>query len=60
LRHPVPPLSASGRVVGACCSPWAFAMSVAWSPAFADDGEARKAEGRTSAVGGDPSVDGCR
>lgn len=58
LRHPVPPLSASGRVlVAVLFAIWAFALSVAWSPAFADDGEALKAEGPYFAVAGDPSVD---
>ena len=58
LRHPVPPLSASGRVlVAVLFAIWAFALSVAWSPAFADDGEASKAEGPYFAVAGDPSVD---
>lgn len=58
LRHPVPPLSASGRVlVAVLFAIWAFALSVAWSPAFADDGEALKAEGPYFAVAGDPSLD---
>ena len=49
LRHPVPPLSASGRVlVAVLFAIWAFALSVAWSPAFADDGEASKAEREAS------------
>ena len=58
LRHPVPPLSASGRVlVAVLFAIWAFALSVAWSPALADDGEALKAEGPYFAVAGDPSLD---
>ena len=36
---------------------WAFALSVARSPALADDGEALKAEGPYFAVAGDPSLD---
>ncbi len=58
FRHPLPPLSASGRVVVAVLfAIWAFALSVAWSPAFADDAQALRAEGPYFAVAGDPSID---
>ena len=58
FRHPLPPLSRSGRVLLAVLfALWAFALSVLWSPAFADDAEARPAEGPYFAVAGDPSVD---
>ena len=58
FRHPLPPLSRTGRVVIAVLfAIWAFAISVAWSPAFADDAQAPRAEGPYFAVAGDPSVD---
>src|SRR5512145_634685 len=58
FRHPLPPLSRTGRVVIAVLfAIWAFAISVAWSPAFADDAQALRAEGPYFAVAGDPSVD---
>ncbi len=58
LRHPLPPLSSAGRmVIAVLFALWAFAISVAWSPAFADDGEARRAEGPYFAVAGDPAID---
>lgn len=58
FRHPLPPLSRTGRVVIAVLfAIWAFALSVAWSPAFADDAQAPRAEGPYFAVAGDPSVD---
>lgn len=58
FRHPLPPLSRSGRVVLAVLfAIWAFAISVAWSPAFADDIEAPRAEGPYFAVAGEPGVD---
>lgn len=58
FRHPLPPLSRTGRVVTAVLfAIWAFAISVAWSPAFADDAQALRAEGPYFAVAGDPSVD---
>lgn len=58
FRHPLPPLSRTGRVVIAVLfAIWAFAISVAWSPAFADDAQAPRAEGPYFAVAGDPAVD---
>ncbi len=58
FRHPLPPLSRSGRVVLAVLfAIWAFAISVAWSPAFADDAEAPRAEGPYFAVAGEAGVD---
>ncbi|TXH53155.1 MAG: trypsin, partial [Burkholderiaceae bacterium] len=58
IRHPLPPLSRSGRVVLAVLfAIWAFAISVAWSPAFADDAEAPRAEGPYFAVAGEAGVD---
>jgi len=58
LRHPLPPLTRTGRVLLAVLfAIWAFALTVAWSPAFADDAQAPKAEGPYFAVAGDPSVD---
>ena len=58
FRHPLPPLSRTGRVVLAVLfAIWAFAISVAWSPAFADDAQAPKAESPYFAITGDPSVD---
>ncbi|MGD9835109.1 MAG: VIT domain-containing protein [Piscinibacter sp.] len=58
FRHPLPPLSRTGRVVIAVLfAIWAFALTVAWSPAFADDAQAPRAEGPYFAVAGDPSVD---
>lgn len=58
FRHPLPPLSRTGRVVLAVLfAIWAFAISVAWSPAFADDAQAPRAEGPYFAVSGDPAVD---
>lgn len=58
LRQPLAPLSRTGRVVIAILfALWAFAISVAWSPAFADDAQARPAEGPYFQVAGDPAVD---
>jgi Ca-activated chloride channel homolog len=58
LRHPLAPLSRTGRVVVCVLfALWAFAMTVAWSPAFADDAQATPAEGPYFHVAGDPSVD---
>jgi len=58
LRHPLAPLSRTGRVVVCVLfALWAFAMTVAWSPAFADDAQAAPAEGPYFRVAGDPSVD---
>jgi Ca-activated chloride channel family protein len=55
FRHPLP---RTGRVVVAVLfAIWAFALTVAWSPAFADDAQAPRAEGPYFAVAGDPSVD---
>ena len=46
FRHPLAPLSRTGRVVVCVLfAVWAFAMSVAWSPAHADDSQAAPAEG---------------
>jgi Ca-activated chloride channel family protein len=59
LRHPLAPLSRTGRVVVCVLfALWAFAMSVAWSPAFADDSQAAPAEGPYFQLpGGDPAID---
>ncbi len=59
LRHPLAPLSRTGRVVVCVLfALWAFAMSVAWSPAFADDSQAAPAEGPYfQLAGGDPAID---
>ncbi len=59
LRHPLAPLSRTGRVVVCVLfALWAFAISVAWSPAFADDSQAAPAEGPYFQLpGGDPSID---
>lgn len=58
FRHPVAPLSRTGRVVVCVLfAVWAFALSVAWSPAHADDAQAAPAEGPYFHVAGDPSVD---
>ncbi len=58
IRHPLPPLSRSGRVLLAVLfAIWAFALSVAWSPAFADDAQALQAEGPYFAVAGEAGVD---
>lgn len=58
FRHPLPPLSRTGRVVIAVLfAIWAFALSVAWSPAFADDAQAPRPEGPYFAIAGDPAVD---
>lgn len=58
LRHPLAPLSRTGRVVVCVLfALWAFAITVAWSPAFADDAQASPAEGPYFHVAGDPSVD---
>jgi len=59
LRHPVAPLTRTGRVVVCTLlAVWAFLLLVAWSPAHADDAEALPAEGPYFQVaGGDPSID---
>ena len=59
LRHPLAPLSRTGRVVVCVLfALWAFAMSVAWSPAFAGDSQAAPAEGPYfQLAGGDPAID---
>lgn len=59
LRHPLAPLSRTGRVVVCVLfALWAFAISVAWSPAFADDSQAAPAEGPYFQLpGGDPAID---
>jgi len=58
LRHPLAPLSRTGRVVVCVLfALWAFAITVAWSPAFADDAQAAPPEGPYFHVAGDPSVD---
>lgn len=58
FRHPLPPLSRTGRVVIAVLfAIWAFALSVAWSPALADDAQAPRPEGPYFAIAGDPAVD---
>ena len=49
FRHPLAPLTRTGRVlVLVLLALWAFALTVAWSPAFADDAQALPAEGPTS------------
>jgi Ca-activated chloride channel family protein len=46
FRHPVAPLTKTGRVVVCTLlAVWAFLLTVAWSPAQADDAQARPAEG---------------
>ena len=59
FRYPAPPLSRAGRVV--LCGVfalWAFLLTVAWSPAFADDAQAARAEGPYFHVASDdPSLD---
>ncbi|MFT3663606.1 VIT and vWA domain-containing protein [Piscinibacter sp.] len=58
FRHPLPPLSRGGRVlVAVLFAIWAFAISVAWTPAFADDAQAPQAEGPYFAVAGEAGVD---
>lgn len=59
FRHPLPPLTRTGRVLLlAALAVWAFCLTVAWSPAFADDAEARPAEGPYFQVGSsEPGVD---
>ena len=59
FRHPLAPLSRTGRVVVCVLfAIWAFAMSVAWSPAHADDSQAAPAEGPYFQLpGGDPAID---
>ena len=59
FRHPVAPLTTTGRVVVCVLlAVWAFFLTVAWSPAQADDGEAPPAEGPYFQIpSGDPSVD---
>lgn len=59
FRHPVAPQTRTGRVLLlAALAIWAFCLTVVWSPAFADDAEARPAEGPYFQIGGgDPSVD---
>lgn len=58
IRHPLPPLSRSGRVLLAVLfAVWAFALSVVWSPAYADDAQAPRAEGPYFAVAGEAGVD---
>lgn len=59
FRHPLAPLSRTGRVVVCVLfAIWAFAMSVAWSPAHADDSQAAPAEGPYfQLAGGDPAID---
>ena len=59
FRHPVAPLTRTGRVlVCVLFAIWAFALTVAWSPAQADDAQAAPAEGPYFQIASsDPSVD---
>ncbi|MBX3606605.1 MAG: VWA domain-containing protein [Piscinibacter sp.] len=59
FRHPVAPLTRTGRVVVlVLLAVWAFCLTVAWSPAFADDAQALPAEGPYFQVASsDPSAD---
>ncbi|MCW5664667.1 MAG: VWA domain-containing protein [Piscinibacter sp.] len=59
FRHPLPPLTRTGRVLLlAALAVWAFCLTVAWSPAFADDAQARPAEGPYFQLGSsEPGVD---
>lgn len=59
FRHPLPPLTRTGRVLLlAALAAWAFCLTVIWSPAFADDAQARPAEGPYFQVGSsEPGVD---
>jgi Ca-activated chloride channel homolog len=59
FRHPVAPLTKTGRVVVCTLlAVWAFLLMVVWSPAHADDVEAPPAEGPYFHIpSGDPSVD---
>jgi len=59
FRHPLAPLSRSGRVVVlVLLAIWAFCLSVAWSPAHADDAQAAPAEGPYFQLpGADPALD---
>jgi Ca-activated chloride channel family protein len=59
FRHPVAPLTRTGRVVVyTLLAVWAFLLLVAWSPAQADDAEAPPAEGPYFQIAaGDASLD---
>jgi Ca-activated chloride channel homolog len=59
FRYPVAPLTRTGRVVVcALIAIWAFLLTVAWSPAWADDAQAAKPEGPYFQIAGsDPSLD---
>jgi Ca-activated chloride channel family protein len=59
FRHPVAPLTKTGRVVVCILfAIWAFLFTVAWSPAHADDAQAPPAEGPYFQVASsDASVD---
>ncbi len=59
LRHPVAPLTKTGRVVVCILlAVWAFCLTVAWSPAHADDASAAPAEGPYFHIAStDPTVD---
>ena len=59
FRHPLAPLTRSGRVlVLVLLAIWAFCLTVAWSPAFADDAQAAPAEGPYfQLASSDPALD---
>lgn len=59
FRHPVAPLTTTGRVVVCVLfAIWAFLLLIAWSPAQASDAQQRPAEGPYFAVASDdPTLD---
>lgn len=59
FRHPLPPLTRTGRVLLlVALAVWAFCLTVVWSPAFADDAQAQPAEGPYFQLGSsEPGVD---